>query len=92
MKKEEVYKYFNGFEKNSIHRLKWKTRNGELDELVRFGGFDDVKNPRIIQSGGVLLEVERLDYGYDSIKSINPECPDGYCFGRIRENEIDGMC
>jgi len=72
--------------------LKWKTRNGELDGLVRFDGFDEEKNPRLIQSGGVLLDIEKIG-GYSSILSIQEEHPDGYCTGRIAtEEELDGMC
>ncbi|VVB83362.1 Uncharacterised protein [uncultured archaeon] len=96
MEKDEFYKYLKDSEKNLMHKIVWKSRNSGLGQflegLVRFEGFDDDKTPRLIQSGGALLDVEHLDYGYGSIISISKECPDGYCPCSVNENELDGMC
>jgi hypothetical protein len=96
MGKEEVYGLLSAYEKNSILKAVWKGRNGVLDSMVRFEGFDKNKKPFLIQPHGVPLDLEQLDNGYDSVVSFSLECPDGYCvcqknipatfFPRVRES------
>ena len=79
MEEKDFNNYFKDFEKYSLHNLKLKNRNGELDEIVRFEGLDNNMVPILIQTGGVRLEIGKLDYGYSSVKFISEEHPDGIC-------------
>ena len=90
MDKIQVYETLKSFEKYSIVNVKWDGRNGELEALVRFDGFDKDNNPQLILSGKNSLDIEKIG-GYSSIISIEEECPDGYCVRRICEDEPDGM-
>lgn len=77
---EQIFnKYFEDYKKYSLHNLKLKNRNGELETIVRFEGLDNNNVPILIQTSEVRLEIGKLDYGYDSIKSISEEHPDGMC-------------
>jgi|WetSurMetagenome_2_1015567.scaffolds.fasta_scaffold404795_1 hypothetical protein len=73
--KERVYEILKNSENNTIFKIAWKTRNTgntgngrPLDARVIFDGFDEGKKPRLVQEGGTLLDIERLDDGYNSIK------------------------
>jgi hypothetical protein len=86
MEKEKVYEYFRGFEKYSIHTLKWDRGNGELERMVRFDGFDEEGNLKLtFPEGETQLDIEKIG-GYNSIISaiisVSEECPDGVSPGR----------
>ena len=93
MKKDEICKYLDEFEKNSVFALMWNRGNGILERMVAFEGFDEKGNPILhFRNKGEYLDIEKIG-GYSSILSIQEEHPDGYCTGRIApEEELDGMC
>jgi hypothetical protein len=93
MEKNEVCNYLNKFEKNSIHKLIWDRGNGNIERLVAFEGFDPRGNPKLhLGDSGNYLDILLIG-GYFSIISIQEECPDGFCPGRIfNQEEPDGMC
>lgn len=78
MEKNEVYGILEKLEKYSIVSLKWNRGNGELESLVRFDGFDEDKNPKLILVGETQLDI-RMIGGYPAIISVQEECPDGMC-------------
>lgn len=82
MEKDTVYKYLDSFEIYSFHTLTWAGRNGQLEAMVRFDGFDEFDKPTLIQQGNIPLDIEKIG-GYSSILSIQEECPDGHCSGKL---------
>ena len=82
MEKSAVYQYLSNFELYSIHKLIWAGRDGELETMVSFEGFDESEKPKLIQKGNVPLDIEQIG-GYSSILSIQEECPDGHCAGKL---------
>jgi hypothetical protein len=78
MEKSAVYETLKNFEKYTIVSVKWDRGNGPLERMVRFEGFDKQKNPLLYVTNEALLDIEKIG-GYNSIISVEEECPDGAC-------------
>jgi hypothetical protein len=78
MEKDEVYGKLKNLEEYTIVKVKWDRGNGPLEKMVCFGGFDKQENPLLYISNEMLLDIEKIG-GYNSIISIDEECPDGHC-------------
>jgi hypothetical protein len=78
MEKETVYNKLKDLREYTICSIKWDRGNGPLERLVRFEGFDEQKNPLLYLIGETLFDIEKIG-GYNSIISVEEECPDGHC-------------
>ena len=77
MEKEKFYEELKKIGKYSPISLKWDRGNGVLERMAYFSGFDEDNNP-IIHFENSMLDIEKIG-GYESIISVQEECPDGAC-------------
>lgn len=78
MEKNLIYETLKNFEKYSILSLSWDRRNGTIEKMVCFEGFDKNNQPLFNLGDNTLLDIKKIG-GYSSIISIQEECPDGHC-------------
>jgi len=71
MEKLDFYRELAKYKKGSEFMLAWDRGNGQLEDIVNFGGFDK-KGPKIyFKNGGNRLDIEAIG-SYQSIISLKP--------------------